>query len=205
MRRLNYQIVLGGVLLLAGVLLLLQSLGYLSKALDLFWGGLFLLAGVAFLSMLFADRWWAAFPGMTLLSLGVMVWLPPSLEPFKGAILPGSLGLSFAIVYLMERPSRWWAIIPGGVLLTLAAVTLLPDQVGEFSTAGVLFLGLALTFLLVAWLAGMRWAYWPAAILGLIGVLLAFSLAKVLNYFWAAALIATGSLLLYRYFTQRGV
>ncbi len=202
MRRFDFRIVLGIMLLLGGGLLLLQTLGYLRNASELFWGGLFLLAGAAFLSMLVNNQWWAAFPGMTLLALGVTILLPRPWDEFGGAVFLGGIGLSFVIVYLMERPSRWWAILPAGVLLTLAVVTLLPEQ-GDFS-AGVLFLGMALTFLAVALLTGMRWAYWPAGILGLMGVLLAASLGDVLNYLWATALILAGGLLLYRYFSGRG-
>lgn len=203
MKRLDYRVVLGIVLLLGGGLLLLQSLGYLSNASDWFWGGLFVLAGGAFLSMLFSGQWWAVFPGMTLVVLGVTILLPEALDEWGGAVFLGGLGLSFVLVYLMERSSRWWAIIPAGVLLTLAAVTLLPERVGDFSTAGVLFLGMALTFLVVALSTRMRWAYWSAGILGLMGLLMAASLGSILNYLWAAALILTGAFLLYRYFTQR--
>ncbi|MGC8856991.1 MAG: hypothetical protein ACP5QU_09340, partial [Anaerolineae bacterium] len=190
-------------LLLGGGLLLLQTLGYLRNASELFWGGLFLLGGAAFLSMLVNGQWWAAFPGMSLLALGVTILLPKSLAEWGGAVSLVGIGLSFWIVYLVGRSSRWWAIIPAGVLLTLAVATLLPGRVGGFSTSGVLFLGMALTFLAVAWLSGMRWAYWTAAILGLMGALLAASLNNFLSYLWATALILSGGLLLYRYFTGR--
>ncbi|MCA2002773.1 MAG: hypothetical protein LDL51_12980, partial [Chloroflexi bacterium] len=69
--------------------------------------------------------------------------------------------------------------------------------------AGFFFLGLAATFLLVAVFAGMKWAYWPAMVLGVIGFLGIASLLDFMNYAWAAALIAAGLFLLFRYFSRR--
>jgi hypothetical protein len=94
-------------------------------------------------------------------------------------------------------------LIPAGVLTTLAGMTVAADRFGEFETAGFFFLGLAATFLLVALLAGMRWAYWPALVLGVMGVLGLASLFEIANYIWAASLIAAGAFLLFRYFSNR--
>lgn len=82
-------------------------------------------------------------------------------------------------------------------------VSTLPDRLGAFETGGVFFLGLALTFLLVALAAKMRWAYYPAIVLGALGVLTTASLMDFANYIWAAALIAVGGFLVFRYFTNR--
>ena len=69
MKRLDPRVVLGAILLLGGGLLLAQTMGYLKDASDVFWGSIFLLAGVAFLSLLFGGNWWAVFPGFTLVAL----------------------------------------------------------------------------------------------------------------------------------------
>ena len=98
---------------------------------------------------------------------------------------------------------RWWGLIPGGVLTTLAVMTVAAERFGEFQTAGFFFMGLSLTFLLVAVLAGMKWAYWPAGALGVMGLLGLGSLLNLANYFWAVALIAIGGFLIVRYFSQR--
>jgi hypothetical protein len=57
--------------------------------------------------------------------------------------------------------------------------------------------------LLVAVLAGMKWAYWPALVLGIMGVLGIASLLEFSNYLWAVLLLAAGGFVLYRYFTNR--
>lgn len=253
MKRFDPRIVFGFLLLVGGGLALAQAMGYLKDASGVFWGGLFLAVGLVFLTLLLGGHWWGAFPGFTLVSLGVLILLPKSLEEFGGAVFLGGIGLSFwyvyftsrverwwaiipacvltalalmivasqryeelggaiflggiglafLLVYFTERAERWWALIPAGVLMTLAGVTVASEKFGNFQTAGFFFFGLALTFLLVALLAGMRWAYWPALALGIMGVLGIASLLEFANYFWAVVLIAAGGFMLFRYFTTR--
>lgn len=253
MKRFDLRIVFGFLLIVGGVLALAQTMGLLTNVSDIFWGGLFLAAGLIFLSLLFGGHWWAAFPGFTLAALGVLILFSDSLgnlggaiflggiglsfwyvyftsrierwwalipagvltalavmivvtqqyEDFGAAIFLGGIGLSFFAVYLTDRIERWWALIPGGVLVTLAGVTIAAQQFGEFQTAGFFFFGLAITFLLVALLTGMRWAYWPALILGIMGFLGIASLLNFANYLWAIVLIGVGAFLLIKYFTNR--
>ncbi len=250
MKRIDMRIVFGIMLILGGALALLETMGYLKNASDIFWGGLFVFAGLVFLALLFDGNWWAAFPGFTLAALGAVIFLPDSMENFGGAIFLGGIALSFWYVYASSRnerwwalipagvltalalvvivsqsfeqysgavflvgiglaffavyitnTERWWALIPGGVLSTLAGVTIAAERFGEFQTAGFFFFGLAFTFLLVALLAKMRWAYWPALILGIMGFLGIASLLDFANYIWAIALIAAGGFILVRYFS----
>ena len=253
MKRFDPRIIFGILLIAGGGLALAQRMGLLENASDIFWGGAFLAAGLAFLSLLFGGHWWASFPGFTLVALGALILLPKQLddfggalflggiglsfwyvyftsraerwwalipagvltalammiviaerfEEFGGAVFLGGIGLSFFAVYLTNRAERWWALIPGGVLVTLAGMTIAAERVGEFQTAGLFFLGLAATFLLVAVLAGMNWAYWPALGLGIMGFLGIASLLQIANYLWAVALIGAGGFMLIRYFTNR--
>ena len=65
------RIVFGVMLILGGALALLETLGYLKNASDIFWGGVFIAAGLGFLAVMFNGQWWGAFPGFTLVALGV--------------------------------------------------------------------------------------------------------------------------------------
>jgi hypothetical protein len=67
----------------------------------------------------------------------------------------------------------------------------------------VFFLGLAATFLLVALLVGMQWAYWPAGVLGIIGAVSLVTQLEIGNYIWAFGLVAAGAYLLFKYFRNR--
>lgn len=253
MKRFDPRIIIGVLLLVAGGLALAQTLGYLNNASEYFWGGVFLIGGLAFLSLLFSGNWWAAFPGFTLAAIGALILLPDQLDEIGGAIFLGGVALSFWYVYFTDRVSRWWAIIPGGVLTaltlliiaseyfdeysgaivlggislsfifvyltnpserwwalipggvlaTLAGMTIAAEKFGEFQTAGFFFLGLSATFLLVAVLAGMRWAYWPALVLGIMGAFGLASLMNLANYVWAIALIVIGGFMIIRVFTKR--
>lgn len=171
-------------------------------------GGAIFLGGIA-LSFWYVyatdrrGRWWAIIPGGVLTALSLLVFASSYFEEYSGAIVLGGIGLTFFIVYVTNTAERWWAIIPGGVLVTLAGMTVAADRFGEFQTAGFFFFGLAITFLLVAVLARMSWAYWPALVLGIMGFLGIASLLDFANYFWAGALILGGIFLLFRYFTRR--
>jgi hypothetical protein len=122
---------------------------------------------------------------------------------YGGTLFLGAIALAFWIVYVTSPRGRWWAIIPAGVLTTLALITFLPDLIGDAATGSIFFFGLAITFLLVALLAKMRWAYYPAAALAVIGLAVMFALGDIANYVWAILLIIGGGYLMYRSVRRR--
>ena len=124
-------------------------------------------------------------------------YAPPLLEPLAGSAFLGSIGVGFALVYLANR-ALWWAIIPGGVLSTLAVVAAL-DEVGDtgLDSGGVFFIGLGLTFLLVALLPHrseerLTWAFIPATVLIILGVFVGIGLERFFNLLWPVVLILIG-------------
>jgi len=199
MNRINFRILIGGALILLGVLMLLERLGIFRGATDIFWSVIFLAGGVYFLYRFALDmhgEWWAVIPGLALIGVGAAVVLPGQ---WSGISFLGFLGISFLAIYLSNR-QRWWALIPGGVLITLGIVAALTDIYGARETGGIFFLGLGLTFLLVAVLTSMQWAYIPGVILLLMGAVLGYtSMAGELNYVWPAALILMGLLLIFQF------
>lgn len=203
MKRIDPSIVFGLTLILAGGLFVLQNMGILDNVGDVFWGAIFLAAGALFLFMFFTGSWWAVIPGCVLAGIGALILLPDSLEIYGGALFLGSISLAFWLVFATAPRERWWALIPAGVLTTLALVTFLPDLVGDDATGSIFFLGLALTFLLVALLVpNMRWAYYPAAALAFVGLLALLALGSIANYVWAILLIGVGGYLVYRSFRR---
>ena len=206
MRRLDARLIIGLLLIAGGIVYLLQNLGYITWG-SMVWAVAFVVGGLAFLVAFIRDRaaWWAIIPGLSLLGLGSIMTLEtvnPALEAtIGGSLFLGSIGLAFWLIYLRDR-GMWWAVIPGGVLLTLALVAGLDEFNLGIETGGVFFLGLGLTFLLVAVIpttAGpMRWAFIPAAALLVMGVLIGVGFERAINYLWPLALIVGGLALLVR-------
>jgi hypothetical protein len=207
MKRTDSNIIVGVVLMGAGLLFLLLNLGLLGAAQSAIWAAAFALGGVAFLAVFGRDRarWWALIPGFVLLSIGALIGLTefaPSFDDALGGVLVlGGISLSFWAVYLTDR-ARWWAVIPGGALLTLAALVGLSTRGAGEDLAWVLFLGLALTFGLVYLLptgAGRnRWAIYPAGVLLVIALLIMGAMGQLLNILWPLALILAGLYIAYR-------
>ena len=195
----------GGILILAGALFMLQELNILGNAFQYLWLLLMAAGSVVFLWIYFSksDQWWAVIPGLALLGLSV-AGLEDLLNIFPGsdwtgAVFLGCIGMAFWLVYLRKQ-EQWWAIIPGGVLLTLAAVTAL-DNIFGWSEV-VFFLGLGLTFFLVALLPNQgqdtRWAYIPAGIMTVLAVTLFAPFKTAMMIFWPIVLIGLGIFILIR-------
>lgn len=204
---LSSRIFWGLILVIGGSLLLLDTFGIM-KGNELFWTVILALAGILFLVVYFSNRdnWWALIPGVIFLAISAAVGLDAFVPGFQEVNLVGpvillGISLSFFLVYFAER-SNWWAIIPAGVMATIALVAILDSNTSNGGSAGVFFLGLGITFVLVATLPNsigqMRWAWIPASILGLMGVLILIAAEKMMNYIWPAALIVAGFILLWR-------
>jgi hypothetical protein len=207
MKKFDFRILLGGGLLLLGGLLFLEEFDLLTGVAGWFWAAILFVGGAAFMSFFFKrpqGNWWAVIPAFALFGMAADTVLPGI---WSGVVFLGALGLAFWAIYATDR-SRWWAIIPGGILLTLATVSFFDDRLGGDASGGIFFIGLGITFLLVALLPNpttdTRWAYIPAALLVLFGAFVGSSAAASLgNYIWPAALIAVGVGLIAGFFLKR--
>ncbi len=207
MSRVDARGLLGGLLVLAGSLLLLQNLNVFLIPWDLFWAALFLAGGMAFLGV-FLERpahWWASIPAFTLLAIGALILLgataPWLARAWGGSLFLGGIGLGFWLVFLSNR-KNWWAVIPGGTLFTLAVVAGLPRVLSGPLAGAVLFLGLSATFGLVYLLADvpgrMGWALIPAAVLALLGIFILAASSALVGLVWPLLLILLGVYLVLR-------
>jgi hypothetical protein len=192
MKRFDYRILIGGILIVFGILMLLDQTNILKGASGLFWAAILAIGAVYFLYRFFADRswWWAAIPGFTLVGMSASALLLDRLG-WGGLAFLGGMGAGFWAVYFRRR-DHWWAIIPGGVLLTLGFSSALTEAYNIGDTGGVFFVGLGLTFLLVAMLARMKWAFIPAAILLILGFFLGTPFTGIFSYAWIGVLLAAG-------------
>jgi hypothetical protein len=207
MRLLSSRVLWGVVLVFGGALLLLDTFG-IFKGGALFWTIVAGIAGLLFLSLYVTnhEHWWALIPGIIFLAIAAMIGLNSFSPGFSdtnlgGTIILGGIALSFLFVYLAER-GNWWAIIPAGVIATIAIVALLDASTSGLASGGIFFLGLGITFVLVAILptsiGQMRWAWIPAGILGLMGILILIAAENLINYIWPLAIILVGIWLIIR-------
>ncbi len=201
--------VLWGLLIIAGgIALLVQNLLNFPLG-GIFWGVVFMVVGFAIFRLAWnSDRpWWPFIPGLTLMGMGLTgllgVVLPKVETYIGGALVLGSLGASFVLVYLRER-RNWWAIIPAGVMFTLAATSLIEQGHFGLDSGGIFFIGLGLTFLTLAWLPGqqLRWAFIPALALIVMGALAGFFAGASSSLVWAVVLIAAGGMMALRSFRK---
>lgn len=205
------RVIVGFLLIFAGVIFLLENLGIIYLG-NLFWGVLLGAAGIAFVVYFLRHitRWWALIPGIILLTIGsqqiIYTFAPEILDQYGGVYLLTGFALSFFAVYI-AAPYNWWAIIPGGILLTVAGITLFDELVSEpgVDIGGGFFLGLGFTFLLVFLLPGASrsrntWAIFPALALLLVGVLILTSAGEIINYIWPMIIIIMGLVLIVRNF-----
>lgn len=190
---------------------MLNNFDILSIRWDNIIGPVFAVGGLIFLLVFITDRksWWALIPGLALIGLGVLIFLPSVVESRLADILGtsiflGMIGLSFWIIYMVDH-TNWWAIIPGGALVSVA---LLVGFENFFSGAvGLLFGGLAVTFFLVYLLpkpeGRLLWALWPAGALVVVGVLATFGAMGIFAYAFPVMLLLAGGYFVYRAFKNR--
>ena len=203
----NKQQVWGLLLVALGGFFLLQVTGILGVLSGLFWSMAFGAAGAAFLYVFFTnlhDRWWAAIPGFTLMGLAATVFYshfaPPVISGMSGAVFLGSIGAGFLAIFL-TNPQRWWALIPGGALFSVAGVAALDSLPFAFINPGsLLFIGLGLTFGLLGLMStylgqNLRWAYIPAAILLVLGLVIVTPFVGSLAWVFPLLLIGAGAYL----------
>jgi hypothetical protein len=201
----------GVLLIIGGIIFLLDNLGIFTIG-ETFWGVILGVAAIGFLSVYLSNRenWWALIPGMILLSVSALIIInaifPGDTGALGGVIVLGGIGLAFLLIYLTNR-ENWWAIIPAGVMLTLSVVVLLGEAFSGIEVGGIFFLGLGLTFGLVAIIptphGQMKWAFIPAGIMIVMGLLITAALSPLINYIWPSALILAGLLLVFRAYIWR--
>jgi hypothetical protein len=219
MKNIPWRLFIGGLLLLLGGFLMLQTFNVLPQSDDMaatLISVFFMAGGAIFLMVLFQnleENWWAVIPGCTLFGIGLLIfgdsYLPGITNSWGGGLFLGSIAVAFWAVYLLKPASRWWAMIPAGVLSTLSLIAV--DPISRWIPAQFLFFGgLSATFAMVALLAKPKetftWAWIPSGILLGIALIVGMS-SQNMRLAFPILLIVGGVIILAfpyvsRYFTR---
>ena len=124
MRGVQARVALSLLMIAAGVLFLLQNLGFLEGAGAILWALAFAVAGAAFLYVYFSDRvnWWALIPAGICIVLGTIV-LVDQFHLFDEELIPFILflgiGLTFGFLYGIKDENNQldWAKYPAVFLV----------------------------------------------------------------------------------------
>ncbi|MBI9048042.1 MAG: hypothetical protein JEZ00_01365 [Anaerolineaceae bacterium] len=182
MKKLEWRMVVGLLLLAFGGILLMQSMGILPATENFsaaLFSLLFIAGGAIFILQLVnnpTQNWWAIIPASALIAIGLLIfggeYLPGITDEVGGGLFLGSIAISFWIIYFLRKESFWWALIPAGVLSTLALIAVDPIS-RVFPAEFLFFFGVSATFGVVAFTGKPResfsWAWIPAGILFIIG------------------------------------
>jgi hypothetical protein len=197
------QLAWGITLILLGAFIFVQQQGLITVPVP-FFALLFGATGLLFFMLALTNwsLWGFLYPGLSLIAIALVIFLATNAlasANIIGVVFLGCIALAFWLTLLM-RPSNWWALIPGGAITVLAIMPLLAETGARAEVVGaVFFLGLAATFALVRlWTIRdqrMSWAWYPALILGLFGLLV---LGAGDPNTWPLVLIAIGLLFLIR-------
>lgn len=205
----DYRNILGLILILAGILLGLQELGvFTGSTRDAIFTAAFGLTSVLLFSIFLSDRrrWWAVVAALTLMGLAITSLLDmvaPNLgNEVGGPVFMGLMAFGFILIYILDR-RMWWAIIPGGILLSIALVALFDEMNTPlpFEPGGVLFMGMGVTFLLLALVRdnGKRlgWGVYPGVPLFIFGLAIAFGSQAMWSVIGPLMLIAGGAFIIF--------
>ena len=125
-----------------------------------------------------------------------------------GIVVMFGIALPFLLIYLRNPEARWWAIIPGGITATVGMVVAIVLLFGEGNPVFlerisnvVMYLGIALTFVLIWLRHHKRWAMWVAIVTAILTVISA--IVGDMERSWPVLLVIGGGLLLYRAFRDK--
>ena len=126
MDRSDWGVLIPAYVLLATALIVMVALVELFAKNDLTASVVLLLIAVPFLAVYMRDRaqWWALIPGYILLAIAVVILLE-TLDVVGGqaigALITGSIGIPFLVVYFKNK-EQWWALIPAYTMFAVSAL-----------------------------------------------------------------------------------
>ncbi len=198
-------LMIGFVIIFAGIIALLVNMGVLTRVHEIFRGILFIIAGIIFHRLYIKQKTWAIIPAITLYILGALLILKSVFmlsSNILGVAILWSLAISTIIVYI-KKQHLWWLALIAGILITLGTnallefLQLLPNKLVNI----IFFIGTGLTFLYL-WFTrttNLKWTLFPALGCFLLAIYLYidYSSWQRWDILFSFGLIIVGTYLLY--------
>jgi len=202
-RRGRAPLVWGGLLIILGLLLLAENLGWLGNFDTPFWSLALGAIALFFLVTYISDRtqWWALIPGLTLMGVAVAIFLAEEelvADHVVAAIVLVGVGLPFLLIFIFDR-QHTWALIPALTMAGIALGVFLEGAgiIDGTAMAGFVLGGISLGFVSIFVIERQSW--WvliPAVIIGFMAVV--FLIAAAARFIIPVVIILFGLLLLLR-------
>jgi hypothetical protein len=175
-------LVWGILLLLAGVALLADRLGWVdfSNLSTDTWFYIFVGAALFFFLIYFLNgvrNWGVLFPAFIFAALALTIWMADNsiTDAFMGVPILLAIAIPFYIGFILDRKS-WGLLIPAWILTVLAFITLTADMVNGTLIGAVFMFAVAVPFLVVFLLNRSRWwALIPAWVTFVLGMITLFA------------------------------
>jgi hypothetical protein len=202
-RRGRAPLVWGGVLIIFGLLLLAENLGWLGSIGTSFWSLLLGAIALFFLVTYISDRaqWWALIPGLTLMGVAIAIFLAEEelvADHVVASIVLIGVGLPFLLIFVFNR-QQTWALIPALTMAGIALGVFLEGAgiIDGTAMAGFVLGGISLGFVSIYVMERQSW--WvliPGVIIGVMAIF--FLIAAAARFIIPVVIILFGLLLLLR-------
>ncbi|MBN1178186.1 MAG: hypothetical protein JXD18_03180 [Anaerolineae bacterium] len=172
------RIALGIVLILLGIALVAQRMGWFGRWEVPVWAFVLVAIGLAALGLAISSKefWWALIPACLFITMGVFMYVTENGLLQEDAATGGSvffgMALPFWLILIIRGRSFWWAAIPAAVLTFVALSAGLTAVIGEVWTGSLVMWGIAIPFWIVYATNRERWwAIIPAGVMTTLGVI----------------------------------
>jgi hypothetical protein len=177
-------IILGLLLIIAGIFALANQMGYIQELSPTTWILVFAATSIVFFVAYFLSgiqAWGWLFPAFIFAALAGVMAITESTVPDEwiATLVVGSVALPFIIAFLLDR-SRWWAWIPALILLFVALIPPLTTVMNGDLVGALIIAMIGLPFLVVYLVSPKSWwALIPGGIMLGIAVMIPLSSVKV--------------------------
>ncbi len=167
----------GAILIIAGLLFLAQTLGYLDGLSPQLWMAILTVSSLLFLAAYFlagVQHWGWLFPACISAALAITIALAEAGvdSAAVGAPIMAGVAAPFVVAFALRPRENRWALIPAWVMSVLFVIILIAERVPGEAMGTLVLWSIAVPFLAVLVIdRRQRWALIPAFVLAAVGLI----------------------------------